>query len=70
MKITAISFNKRKTKQNKSEQQQQQQQQQNSYLKFKPNQFPKSDKLFEIDLNPQENKPTYASILQKARKQI
>ena len=69
MKVTAISFNKRKTKQNKSKQQQQQQQQ-NSYLKFKPNQSPKSDKLFEIDLNPQENKPTYASILQKARKQI
>ena len=69
MKVTAISFNKRKTKQNKSKQQQQQQQQ-NSYLKFKPTQSPKSDKLFEIDLNPQENKPTYASILQKARKQI
>ena len=68
MKVTAISFNKRKTKQNKSKQQQQQQQ--NSYLKLKPNQSPKSDKLFEIDLNPQENKPTYASILQKARKQI
>ena len=68
MKVTAISFNKRKTKQNKSKQQQQQQQ--NSYLKLKPNQSPKSDKLFEIDLNLQENKPTYASILQKARKQI
>ena len=56
MKLIANSFKKRKTEQN-------------NYLKFKPKQYPKPDQLVEIDQNPQRNKPTYASILQKTRKE-